>query len=111
MSSDIETPEFGKFARRIVRAYGRRVAHADEIDLGEMAETMKIFQESMASAIEVQLITYDRGWQWIADGLGTSRQMARYTWMPRISEEARNTLAARNEAKIRAGRVRKERQG
>lgn len=71
-----ETPEFAAMVRRMIRAHGRRVAHADEVDLAELVAMREVVEEAIADAVHGQRATYGRSWSEIARGLGTSRQYA-----------------------------------
>lgn len=70
-----ETSEFAAFARRIVRAYGRRISHGDVEALPELlalaAEIDTVIGQSVAG-----LRAEGYSWGEIAARLGTSRQAA-----------------------------------
>lgn len=83
MGRGIETPEYAKFVRRILRGYARRVAVADEVDLAEMDKIGRDFDEIMVTAIAGQLAR-GRSWTYVAAGLGVSRQAARQRWSDRV---------------------------
>lgn len=102
MTSDIETSEFSKFVRRIMRAYGRRVGEGDEIEFQEMVDVRHDWDLAMAVAIERQLITYERSWAWIAAALNENRETVRITWLPRLTEEARTILQERSAGRYEA---------
>lgn len=71
----VETPEYAAMVRRIVRAYGRRVADADPEDLAELIALHAVVDQAIHQAVHGQR---ERGASWgaIALGLGTSRQAA-----------------------------------
>lgn len=71
----VETPEYASFCRRIIRAYARRIAEADEVDLADMLRVRDEMDAAIASAVQG---LRDRGesWAYIAAGLGTTRQNA-----------------------------------
>lgn len=60
---------------RMIRAYGRRVGDADEVDLARMVEVRRVFDRALVSAVRGQR---ENGASWgdVARGLGTSRQAA-----------------------------------
>lgn len=75
----VETREFAAFARRIVRAFGRRIAAGDVDALPELLQ--------LQAELDAVLDTTVRGlrqqgysWQEIADRTGTSRQAAHKRW-------------------------------
>ena len=71
----IETPEYAAMLRRMIRAYGRRVADADEVDLTEMAHMRAELDQAIETAVAGQRAR-GQSWTEIANGLGTSRQYA-----------------------------------
>lgn len=71
----IETPAFAAMLRRMLRAYGRRVADADDVDLAEMVEMRAQLEEVIAAAVAGQ-IARGSSWSEIARGLGTTKQAA-----------------------------------
>lgn len=71
----VETPEFGAMVRRMIRAYGRRVADADPEDLGDMVELRDALEQSILLAIDGQR-RRDVSWTDIGRALGISRQGA-----------------------------------
>jgi hypothetical protein len=78
---DVETPEYAGFARRILRAMGRRVGAGDIAALPELValrdELDAVIGESVA-ALRSEPHCYS--WQEIADRLGVSRQAAQQRW-------------------------------
>jgi hypothetical protein len=72
----IETPEYAAMLRRMIRAYGRRVGEADDVDLAEMVAMREVLEEAIADAVAGQRANYDRSWAEVARGLGVSRQYA-----------------------------------
>lgn len=81
-----ETPEYAGFARRAIRAYGRRVADADPEDLREMLEMRVVLEEAIATAVDG---LRDRAsWTDIARALGVSRQGAQQRYGGRPSPKA-----------------------
>jgi hypothetical protein len=78
----IETPEYRQMLSRMLRAYGRRVADADDVDLAQMVELRDELEAAIASAVAGQR---DRGASWadIGRGLGTTRQSAQQRYATR----------------------------
>lgn len=79
-----ETPDFIAAARRFIRAAGRRVADADEVELGMLLGLRHVLDEAVAEAVRGQR---DRGlsWAYIASAAGTSRQAAQQRWGEKVS--------------------------
>lgn len=71
-----ETTEYAGMVRRIIRAHGRRVADADEIDLAELVAIRDTLEEAIATAVRGQRENHGRSWADVARGLGTTRQAA-----------------------------------
>lgn len=72
---ECETSEYGKMVGRMIRAYGRRVAKHDEVDLAAMITLRETLEESIQLAVDGQR---ERGesWAYIGRGLGITRQAA-----------------------------------
>lgn len=74
---------------RMIRAHGRRVADADEVDLAELVAMREVLEEAISTAVTGQR---ERGlsWSFIARGLGTSKQyaQARYGATGQATERA-----------------------
>lgn len=62
--------------RRMIRAYGRRVADADDVDLAEMVALRAQLDEAIAAAVRGQREHHGASWADVARGLGTTRQAA-----------------------------------
>lgn len=62
--------------RRMIRAYGRRVGEADDVDLAEMVAMREVLEAAIADAVAGQRANYGRSWAEIARGLGVARQVA-----------------------------------
>lgn len=79
----VETPDYAAMLRRMVRAYGRRVADESPEDLAEMLSVRDELERAIGAAVAGQR---DAGFSWaeIARGLGVKRQTA---W-ERYSENA-----------------------
>lgn len=71
----IETPEYAAMLKRMIRAYGRRVADADDIDLADMLEVQAVLEQAIADAVNGQR-EHGRSWSDVARGLGVTRQAA-----------------------------------
>lgn len=71
----VETPEFGSMVRRMIRAYGRRVADADPEDLADMVTLRDELEQAILLAVDGQR-RRDVSWAVLGDALGISRQGA-----------------------------------
>lgn len=70
----VETMDYAAFARRVVRAYGERLAEADYPDLTDALEVLEQFEQAIAAGMRAQA---ERGsWAQVALGLGMTRQGA-----------------------------------
>lgn len=65
--------------RRMIRAYARRVAEADDIDLADMIEIRKELDAAIGAAVRGQR-EHGRSWGDVARGLGVTRQAAQMRW-------------------------------
>ncbi|GAA4170825.1 hypothetical protein [Gryllotalpicola koreensis] len=83
----IETTEYLAMMRRMLRAAGRRVADADEIELAELVALRAELEQAIASAVAGQ---HKRGvsWRGIAAGLGMTRQSAHERYSRKLSGAA-----------------------
>lgn len=70
-----ENNEFAGFARRIIRAYGRRIAAGDVEALPELAQLQRELDDVMGQAV-VGLKAKGYSWADVAERLGVSRQAA-----------------------------------
>jgi hypothetical protein len=75
----VENPEYAAFARRILKAYARRVATGDIEALALMAELADTIDTSIRDAVTG---LRDRGYSWadIGSRLGVTRQAAQQRW-------------------------------
>ncbi len=100
--------DFRAFVLRVLRAYSRRVAHADVEDLAELLAVQHAVEEAIVRAV-AGLRAAGRSWGEIAAATGTTRQAAqqRYgvkialllkTPAPVASDDAADALAAGPEA-------------
>lgn len=74
-----ENKEFAAFARRIVRAFGRRIATGDVEALPELIALQRDIDAVMGQAVSA---LKDQGYSWaeIAARTGTTRQGAQQRW-------------------------------
>ncbi len=75
----VENDEYAAFARRIVRAYARRVAAGDIEALAAMVDLAGELDTAIHHAV-LGLHEYGYSWTEIATRLGISRQAARQRW-------------------------------
>lgn len=72
----VETDEFLSMVKRMIRAAGRRVADADELEL----EALLALREELDTAVRVAVLgqraTLGRSWAWVGAALGITRQAA-----------------------------------
>jgi DNA-directed RNA polymerase specialized sigma24 family protein len=75
----VENKEFCSFARRIVRAFSRRVASGDVEALADLVAMSHQLDEAITHAV---LGLREQGYSWseIADRLGTTKQAAHSRW-------------------------------
>ena len=81
-----ETPDYAAMMLRMVRAYARRVADADEPDLADMARVRDGLDAAILEAV-AGMRARGKSWAYIAQGLGVTRQAAQQ-WYARSSEAA-----------------------
>lgn len=74
-----ENSEYAAFARRILRAYSRRIATGDVESLAHMATLADEINDAMAQAIS-GLRAAGYSWAEIGSRLGISRQAAQQRW-------------------------------
>lgn len=73
----VETPEYAAFARRILRACGRRVGDGDVEGLICLVNLRSELEETIRSAVEgLRSEPWNYSWSQIAAVLGTTRQGA-----------------------------------
>lgn len=75
----VENDEFGAFARRVVRAYGRRVARGDVEALRDLLALSQEIERATTNAVE-GLRDFGYSWSEIAVRLDISRQAAHQRW-------------------------------
>lgn len=71
----VETPDYVAFARRIIRAAGRRVATGDDWELAELLSLRDEVEDAIAAGVAGQR-AQGHSWAYIAEGLGVTRQTA-----------------------------------
>lgn len=72
----VETSEFASMLRRMIRAYSRRVADADDVDLAVMVSLRDELEAAIAAAVHGQRELHGASWADVARGLGVTRQAA-----------------------------------
>ena len=82
-----ENHEYARMVWRMIRAYGRRVGEADEVDLNEMLHTRHELEQAITDAVR-GLRARGCSWAYIGRGLECSRQAAqmRYGFVDRIND-------------------------
>lgn len=70
-----ETTEYAGMVRRIIRAHGRRVAQADDVDLAELVEIQATLDAAVQEAVD-GMRARGESWAYIGRGLGVTRQAA-----------------------------------
>lgn len=72
----VETPDYAAMMRRMLNAWGRRLADGDEPDLTEFVAYMQDAELTLQHAVD--RLRSERGWSWtnIGRSLGISRQAA-----------------------------------
>lgn len=78
-SSTTETDDFAAFLSRIIRAYERRVAEGDDVDLARMLEIRNELDDAIQGAVD-GLRRQGHSWDYIAKGAGITRQSAHERW-------------------------------
>lgn len=76
----IETVEYAKFVRRIMRAYSRRVGGGDVDALAEMVAAANEFDLAVKQAVTELRADHGFSWADIALRLGMTRQGAQQRW-------------------------------
>lgn len=82
--SAVETPDYVAFARRIIRAAGRRVAAGDDWELAEILSLRDEVEDAIAAGV-AGLRAQGHSWAYIADGLGVTRQTAYERYSKRVA--------------------------
>src|SRR5690348_13400270 len=75
----VENDEFAAFVRRIVTAYGRRVAHGDVDALADLIRLGRAIEDATDLAV-AGLRSYGYSWAEIGTRIGVTRQAAQQRW-------------------------------
>ena len=75
----VENDEYAAFARRVLRAYSRRIAHGDIDALADMADLAAEIDTAMGQAV-TGLRARGYSWAEIGTRLGITRQAAQQRW-------------------------------
>ncbi|MGC5030169.1 hypothetical protein [Micromonospora sp. DT229] len=75
----VENTEFAGFARRIIRAHGRRVATGDVEALRDLTALSAAIDQAITDAV-IGLRAFGYSWAEIGSRLGISRQAAQQRW-------------------------------
>jgi hypothetical protein len=75
----VENDEFGAFARRIIRAHGRRVANGDVEALRDLVALSSAIDDAIGEAV-IGLRAFGYSWSEIGHRLGISKQAAQQRW-------------------------------
>ncbi|MFU8876449.1 hypothetical protein, partial [Micromonospora sp. SL4-19] len=75
----VENDEFAAFARRIIRAHGRRVATGDVEALRDLVALATNLDDAIGEAV-IGLRAFGYSWAEIGARLGISRQAAQQRW-------------------------------
>jgi hypothetical protein len=78
--SDVENDDFARFAVRIIRAHGRRIAAGDVEGLVELLALRAEVDAATQTAVDGLHEVHGFSWAEIASRLGTSRQAAQMRW-------------------------------
>jgi len=70
-----ETSDYAAMVRRVIRAHGRRVADADDVDLTELANMQVTLDAAIQTAVD-GMRARGESWAYIARAFGTTRQAA-----------------------------------
>ena len=75
----VENDEYGAFARRVLRAYGRRIAQGDIDAITELSSLFEEVEAALGRAVlGLRLLGYS--WADIGARLGVTRQAAHQRW-------------------------------
>ena len=75
----VENDAFAAFARRIIRAHGRRVADGDVEALRDLVALSSVIDDAIGEAV-IGLRAFGYSWSEIGARLGISRQAAQQRW-------------------------------
>lgn len=71
-----DSDEYAAMLRRMIRAYGRRVAAGDPDDLADLVALRDVLEDVIAESVRGQREITGYSWADVARGLGTTRQAA-----------------------------------
>lgn len=71
---EYETADYADMLERMIRAYGRRVADGDDMDLARMVGIIETMDKSLHVAVSGQHERFS--WAFIANALGVTRSAA-----------------------------------
>ena len=73
----VESDEFAAFARRVVRAFGRRIGDGDLWALGDLVALRDQVDDAIRAGVDTSRQQHGFSWTEIARELGVTRQAAR----------------------------------
>lgn len=73
----VESDEFAAFARRVVRAFGRRIGDGDEWAIADLVKLRDEIDQALTIGVRQLHDEQGRSWTEIARELGVTRQAAR----------------------------------
>lgn len=80
----VETLDYVAFAKRVIRGAGKRVAQGYGRELAELLSLRDEVESAIATAVG-GMREQGHSWQYIADGLGITRQSAHQRYAERIA--------------------------
>lgn len=75
----VETLDYLAMLGRLIRAAGRRVADADEVELSALLDLRAEFDTAIQAAVD-GMRSRGCSWAYIAQATGTTRQAAQMRW-------------------------------
>ena len=75
----VETASYLAAAKRFIRAAGKRVADADEVELAQLLELQSTVEEAIQTAVDGQRAR-GKSWAYIALATGKTRSAAFQRW-------------------------------
>lgn len=78
--SHVETADYAAMLRRMVRAYGKRIADGDPSDLAAAVELAAELNDTIGRAVAGMRDEAGFSWAELAVELGVSRQAAQQRW-------------------------------
>lgn len=85
---EVENDEFFGFARRIVKAAGKRVGEGDPVDLAGLVALRKELERVEVEAVGMMRDKYGYSWAEIGRDLGITRQAAQQSYGRRLADDA-----------------------